>query len=398
MPGPQLSDHQRDSHALALSMTAILVVFFVGSAAHNGLYHELRSATGPNPVGIRLLSDGCATLVMVLLTWVLAVARQISWVSATPRLLLAALFAAFIRAWSEEVLGVLPGDALGLWLAELALGVFYLLGAALLGFAYMLGRRRVRTEEREVANERLQRELALTSLGDEEVRVRRSVAEGLHGGLQQRLVIQVVRLDSAIERARAHNAPDDDVAHLVRVREDLDLIREYDVREMSRMLFPEGIEVGLVPALRSLLRRLPTGIATRLEVSPEFRRMDDPTSSAISESERLLLVRIVEEAITNGLRHGHASAIEVWVALDGLVAVVDVVNDGRALDGDRPSAQSGMTRLAQRFELAGGSVELGNLGEIRTRARDPGAPDSMLRGVVVSARLPLKHTVPVKSG
>ena len=50
-------------------------------------------------------------------------------------------------------------------------------------------------------------------------------------------------------------------------------IREHDVREMSRMLYPEGIEIGLVPAIRifpsfcKAMRRpmslpLPTGVIT----------------------------------------------------------------------------------------------------------------------------------------
>ena len=93
------------------------------------------------------------------------------------------------------------------------------------------------------------------------------------------------------------------------MRAELDEAREIDVRQMSRLLYPDRLELGLVPALRALLGRLPASIATRLTVSDAVRSFDDPTGSRLTVSERLLAVRVVEEAVSNALKHGPATSI-----------------------------------------------------------------------------------------
>ena len=80
------------------------------------------------------------------------------------------------------------------------------------------------------------------------------------------------------------------------MRAELDEAREIDVREMSRLLYPDRLELGLVPALRALLGRIPASIATRLTVSDAVRSLDDPSGCSLTVSERLLAVRVVEEA------------------------------------------------------------------------------------------------------
>ena len=109
-------------------------------------------------------------------------------------------------------------------------------------------------------------ELALRALEDEEVRVRREVAEGLHGSLQQRLVLIVARLDRAIEAFGSGFGSDADVLALREVRAQIEDVREGDVRETSRMLYPESLEIGMVPAVRSR-----TNTSSCVFVSPATR-------------------------------------------------------------------------------------------------------------------------------
>ena len=78
---------------------------------------------------------------------------------------------------------------------------------------------------------------------------------------------------------------------------------------MSRLLYPDRLELGLVPALRALLGRIPASVATQLVVSDPVRVLDDPESGSLTVSERLLAVRVVEEGITNSLKHGPAASV-----------------------------------------------------------------------------------------
>ena len=80
---------------------------------------------------------------------------------------------------------------------------------------------------------------------------------------------------------------------------------------MSRLLYPDQLELGLVPALRACCAGCPPSIATRLTVSDAVRSVDDPTGSRLTVSERLLAVRVVEEAVSNALKHGPATSIAV---------------------------------------------------------------------------------------
>lgn len=391
-----MSDSQRDSHALTWSTGPILIVYLVSVAVHNGVYHQLLSTPGPNPTVARVVSNVSATVLMLVLMRVLRVSARHSWLRAAPGLLLAALVSTVVRGFVLGLFEPFRQQDVGPTVADLTLGLLVVVGTGALGFAYMLARRRSRLEERRASEEHLHRELALISLGQEEVRVRRSVAEGLHGGLQQRLVLQVVRLDRAIAQARARGAAEDELAQLNELRADLDLIREQDVRQMSRLLYPDGIEVGVVPAIRMLLRRLPSGIGTRLEVTAGFRELDDPATGRIAEPERLLLVRIVEEAITNALRHGHATGLEVWLGADRSAAVIEVLNDGAEVDDDGADSSGGISRLAARVELAGGRLAVHNLDKVggaRIESLAVGA------GMVVSVRcrLPLTGATGVPS-
>ena len=237
----------------------------------------------------------------------------------------------------------------------------------------MVSQRRLRTGIVAGAAAKVRIELALRALEDEEVRVRREVAEGLHGSLQQRLVLIVARLDRAIEAFGSGFGSDADVLALREVRAQIEDVREGDVRETSRMLYPESLEIGMVPAVRSLLARMPPDIATRMVVSDDVRSLDDPVSPQLTQSERLLAVRVVEEAVTNALRHGGANSLRVSIDLDVDCLAVAVVDDGSGFDAPTAGVRSGTKRLQERLVLIGGRLNVSSVpGEgTRVEARVP---------------------------
>lgn len=135
-------------------------------------------------------------------------------------------------------------------------------------------------------------------------------------------------------------------------------------------MYPDQLEIGLVPALRAVIRRLPTTIAARLTVSDGMRALDDPAHPALTRTERLLAVRVVEEAVTNALRHGHASSIEIELRTEGAALVLVVSDDGAGFDPAQ-AIGSGLARLENRLALVGGglavSSALGAGTEVRGR-------------------------------
>ena len=290
--------------------------------------------------------------------------------------LLAAVGCAVTRVLVQVPLGVYHGFAGLTTTAELASG--FVVGVVSASFATwaMLSRRRVRAQAH--ANQRLavQRALAVRALEDEEIRVRRDVAEGLHASVQQRLVMAVAQAAEVGRRLRAGTATAQDAYVLDEIAAGLDEVREQDVRGMSRLLYPDQLEVGLVPAVRALLRRVPASVATRFDVDPAVREMDDPACPTLATTERLLAVRVIEEGIGNALRHAHPTSLAVTIGLDDGTLTVAVADDGGGLPGT--VTRSGTGRLAERLAVVGGTLELASVAG---------------GGARLSGRLPLGTTV-----
>ncbi|MBD3778515.1 ATP-binding protein [Cellulomonas sp. ES6] len=361
-----------DRRTLLLAAGTVMSVFAVGAAAQTAWVYGNQG--GSVPVLLRIAANLTAVVGMLVLLVVVGVARPRRPTTLVVLGVLAAgVAAAGVRFGVQVTLGIYPHPARSVVLAEVVSGAVVAWIAGFMGLAAMLSQRRLRTQVAAAAESRLQIELALQALQYEEVRVRREVAEGLHGSMQQRLVLVVARLDRLRDRLSGRAEPED-LELLGEVREQIELVRETDVRSTSRMLYPDQLEVGMVPAVRALLGRIPTTVNTRFGVADEVRVLDDPADPRLTRSERLLAVRVVEEGVTNALRHGHAAVVDVRVAVVGDALEVRVADDGVGfVPGSVPA--SGTARLGDRLRLAGGDLRVTSV---------PG------NGTQVVARLPVE--------
>jgi signal transduction histidine kinase len=179
----------------------------------------------------------------------------------------------------------------------------------------------------------------IVAAGDE---ARRRIERNLHDGTQQRLIALGLDLQSA----RAAISKDQREAHsaLVGVERDLETIL-VDLRELSHGLHPPLLSrLGLGPSLRALARRSP--IPVHLDV-------DLPQRPAASLETALYYV--ISEALTNAIKHSHASEISVTVTCGEKLAA-SIVDNGVG-DAD-PSGGSGLTGLLDRIDALGGRFVL----------------------------------------
>ena len=358
MPAPTADDPaavRADRRTLLLAAAGVMSVFAVGAAAQTTWVYGNQG--GSVPVLLRVVANLTAVAVTLACLAAAGVARP----RRAPAVVVlgvvgAGVVAAGTRLGMQVALDIYPHPARSVVLAEVVSGAVVAWIAGFMGVGAMLAQRRLRTQVAAAAESRLQIELALQALQYEEVRVRREVAEGLHGSMQQHLVLVVAQLDRLRERL-AGRADDGDLALLRDVREQIELVRESDVRSTSRMLYPDQLEVGMVPAIRALLGRIPTSVNTRLGVADEVRALDDPADPRLTRSERLLAVRVVEEGVTNALRHGHAAVVDVRVSVVGDALEVRVADDGVGFVPGTATA-SGTARLGDRLRLAGGDLRV----------------------------------------
>jgi len=345
-----------DRGALLLAAGAVLTVFAVGAAAQTTWVYGNQG--GAVPVALRIGANLVAVVSLLVVLAATGVPQpRRSMPGVVVRVLCGGLVASGMRVGAQVLLGVYEHPGPTIVLTELVSGAAVAWIAGSMGVAAMLSQRRLRAQVQAAAEGRLRIELALQALQYEEVRVRREVAEGLHGSMQQRLVLIVARLDRLLDRLASGTATAEDLDLLREVREQIELVRETDVRATSRMLYPDQLEVGMVPAIRALLGRIPTTVNTRLGVSDDVRALDDPADPQLTRGERLLAVRVVEEAVTNALRHGAAGVVDVRVSVVGDALEVRVADDGVGF-GPEAGARSGTARLEDRLRLAGGDLRV----------------------------------------
>lgn len=234
---------------------------------------------------------------------------------------------------------------------------------------------------------------AVEELQDEELRVRRMVADQLHGSLQHRLVTVTAALDALAAGVEAGGGPagheatpaasetaPELVAELRRLAETVEEIREADVRSLSHAVFPAGADISVIEAIAIMLRRLPPSIATTLTLGPVYRALVEQGLAPLPLAERLIAVYAVEEAVTNALKHGHARAAQISAEIDTPredLWILDVVveDDGAGPPTPVPTL-SGLERHRARIVSRGGELELGArpTGGGRLRFRLPFAP------------------------
>ena len=153
--------------------------------------------------------------------------------------------------------------------------------------------------------------------------------------------------------------------------ESMELTLERTRREMRAMLMelrPVALEdSGLAAALEEMCR----AYQTRLGI-PITARIALPNLPASVEH---AVLRVVQEALGNAVRHGHPDTIEVLAASEGERVSVTIRDDGTGFDLDRVGERYGMglQLIRERVEELGGTVQVGT------------AP---LQGTIVQVRCP----------
>jgi signal transduction histidine kinase len=180
----------------------------------------------------------------------------------------------------------------------------------------------------------------IVAAGDE---ARRRIERNLHDGTQQRLI--ALGLDLQRVRAAVPGDQSETQSALARMEGDLDAI-VVDLRELSHGLHPQLLSrLGLGPSLQALARRSPIPVDLDVDL-PE--RPAPPLETAV--------YYVVAEALTNAIKHSHASQISVTIRSAGERLEAWIVDDGVG-DAD-PGEGSGLTGLLDRIDALGGRFAL----------------------------------------
>ena len=231
-------------------------------------------------------------------------------------------------------------------------------------------RERVRAlEERALLAEASKEEEAIRAVAAERTRIARE----LHDVVAHSVSVMVVQAGAArrmLQRedpdpARAIEALDavetTGRESLNELRRLLGVLRKDDDRSFGRAPQPS---IAFVDSLVEQSREAGLDVSLVIEGEPA------PLTAGVD----LTAYRIVQEALTNALKHaGPAAHADVHVCYaDGMLEIL-VVDDGRGRDADLPSGGHGLVGMRERVNLFGGQLVVGNRpgGGFQVRASLP---------------------------
>lgn len=149
------------------------------------------------------------------------------------------------------------------------------------------------------------------------------------------------------------------------------------VRHVVANLRPTALDMGLVAALESVC----TEFAQRAGIVCEFQTREQAV--VLDEARAVVVFRIVQESLTNVMRHAGASHVRVTLGCEGSALGVEVRDNGKGFD----------------LSAAAGAASFGLLG-VRERAHGLGGRVDIVsapgRGTVVGLTIPLDEAALAK--
>ncbi len=228
----------------------------------------------------------------------------------------------------------------------------------------------------ELAKESKDLETALSNMVRVQEEERSRIAADMHDGVVQMMVGSLCELQAAM----AH-FPDDEDTVGAKQEKTRELIRD-SITELRRVIFdlkPITLEVaGLVPAVESLVEDLQQVYAPRLRFHLDGMPCRFPPEVEIGA------YRIIQEALSNALKHSDAASVEVNTRFLSGMLQVRVFDDGKGFSLEEASSmygrKAGLIGMRERARSLGGTLSVSSVAG---------------RGTLVTAEIPCRPRGPV---
>jgi two-component system, NarL family, sensor histidine kinase UhpB len=196
----------------------------------------------------------------------------------------------------------------------------------------------------------------IVSLQDDE---RRDIARELHdvlGPLLFGIRAGVIALQESVPEARVSEAAES-------VLQSVEALQQANRRILDHLRPLYIQELGLVRSIETLLKNAPTsGTSLTSRIDPRVNELEGTLSRTV--------YRVIQEGVTNALRHAGASSIDVRAVLDDHTVTIEVSDDGAGFAEVRFGR--GLTGMHERVRALSGTFEvLREAGKSVVRCRLP---------------------------
>jgi len=190
---------------------------------------------------------------------------------------------------------------------------------------------------------------------------RRAIAQSLHDDTGQALSMLIIHLDRIDERIPARQK------ELKKQVADARAMAANSLTELRRIfsgLRPAILDdLGLVPAIRWYARTNLEQVGIRVVIKAPSAPLE------LSPAVTTTLFRIVQEAVSNIVRHAGAGSVTIVLQLSGGLVHLRVQDDGRGFDPGHASRDAvelqrlGLLGVRERAELLGGQLQIESVPE-----------------------------------
>ncbi len=187
-------------------------------------------------------------------------------------------------------------------------------------------------------------------------RTAQAIADHLHGKVQSHLLVAWHQLQQCQELL--YDNPHQVRELLNTSMEILDTVREQQIRQLCHAIHPGLIRIALVPALKHLVERFSSCFEVDLKLDSTVSTWDGRLDSPVTAEKRMALYRVVEEALSNLVRHSLATRADIALDVDRqTVLELNVVDNGKPWNIDVSAPHLGLFNMMTRADEVGGTLE-----------------------------------------
>lgn len=178
--------------------------------------------------------------------------------------------------------------------------------------------------------------------------IRRQIADFLHDRLQSDLVLLGMQMQKFTEKL-----DEQDKAVAQAYIDEIERIRQFDVRSVSKQLTPELSGPSIRPAIEDLASRYAKVMTIRIDILEQGK---------LTHLLKLASYRIIEQALLNAAKHANAQKVDIIIQELKDELTISVKNDGQPL-ANQPVAGAGFAIIEDWVSQYNGSWSLAPLGE-----------------------------------
>ena len=186
--------------------------------------------------------------------------------------------------------------------------------------------------------------------------IRKEVSNLLHSQVQSRLIVLEYALKDCQEMLE--DGPSELHERITNARGILREIIEQDLRSITRQLYPSIIQTGLHGALNSLANRFQPMFLVETDVDKDLVGLEG-SPAGLSDSLRLTIYRLAEEALTNVAKHSHAEKARLTVKLSSSSEVyLAIQDDGDGFDPESITPGHGVLSMRDYSSALSGRMDI----------------------------------------